>query len=128
MRIVLIALAVFAVVTTLLILDIWYVAQTADFLSDSLSQFPVRADTDARDLGTFQAQYDTFYEIFSEREKVLHILCGHTDTNRVRDALFDMASRYVAGDNAGYRSARAKLTTALADLREAERLSFDNFS
>ena len=56
------------------------------------------------------------------------MLCGHTDTDRVRDAFFDMATRYIAGDNAGYTSAKGQLDVALNDLRDAERLSFDNFT
>ena len=108
--------------------SLWYVAHTTDFLLERLAEFPARADTAARDLGAFQAQYHAFYELFSEREKLLHVLCGHTDTDRVRDAFFDMATRYIAGDNAGYTSAKGQLDVALNDLRDAERLSFDNFT
>ena len=128
MRIFLVAVAVFALVTAVLVLNMWYVAHTTDFLLERLAEFPARADTAARDLGAFQAQYHAFYELISEREKLLHVLCGHTDTDRVRDAFFDMATRYIAGDNAGYTSAKGQLDVALNDLRDAERLSFDNFT
>lgn len=128
MRICIVAVAVFTLVTALLALNILYVTHTTDFLLDHLAKFPDRADTTPRDIGAFQTQYHTFYNLFSEREKLLHVLCGHTDTNRVRDAFIDMAARYIAGDNAGYTSAKGRLKVALTDLRDAERLSFDNFS
>ena len=128
MRIFWIAVAVFALVTAFLILDIRYVAKTAESLTDALARFPKEVDAKQNDLHAFQLEYDTFYRLFTDREKLLHMLCGHTETNRVRDAFFDMAARYIAGDNAGYRSAKSTLNTALRDLREAEEVSFDNFS
>lgn len=128
MRIFLVAIAVFALVTGLFILDMFYVAHTTDFLLDTLDAFPISADDTMRDMGIFQQNYNDFYNLFCEREKYLHILCGHTDTDRIREAFLDMAERYIAGDNAGYRSAKSRLDTSLKDLRDAERLSFDNFA
>lgn len=128
MRIFWVAVAVFVFVTALLVLNMLYVAHTTDFLLARLAEFPDRADSGARDLGAFQLQYRAFYDLFSEREKLLHVLCGHTDTDRVRNAFFDMAARYIAGDSAGYASAKGQLDVALNDLRDAERLSFDNFT
>ena len=128
MRIFWIAIAVFALVTAFLVLDIRYVAKTAESLTDALARCPAEVDAKPNDLRAFQIEYDTFYRLFTDREKLLHMLCGHTETNRVRDAFFDMAARYIAGDNGGYRSARSKLSTALRDLCEAEEVSFDNFS
>lgn len=127
MRIFLVAVTVFLLVTALLILDMLYVTQTMDMLHQNLSRFPSTAEAVDRNLSIFQKNYNAFYNLFSDREKILHILCGHTETDRVREAFSDMAERYLAGDDAGYRSAKSRLETALQNLRDAEQLSLDNF-
>lgn len=120
MKTLIISIVILAVVTAFTVFSaMWIIDQCEEmiFLSDRLpSEIPEEADTDSfiQICGEFSNQWE-------KTKKFFRLIFSHEDTEEIDDIFLDLKSRFLSGDNHGYRSSREKLISAFEELIRSEK-------
>ncbi len=108
------ALCVFLLITAFVVFNSFAIPGFCGKLLDILG------DVDEENFTETSAEFE---EKWGECRSYVRFIVGHEDSEKVDDTLDEMKSRYESGDDSGFYSAKAKLTSLIEEIKRAEELS-----
>lgn len=121
MKAFIIALAVLILITAFVLFCSFYLTKNVGELITEASRLPLVLDRD-----DFYSVYSSFDDKWLKIRDSLRYFAGHTESDRIEDALDDLLSRYETDDLSGYVSARKRLISELERVRKAEKITCDS--